>query len=226
MRTVVAVTALLAALANATACRSGSDAESGRLERITLAPREARRSVGDPQRLTATGHYSGGATKNLTQRVEYSSSDPAIAGTANVKGDRSRIDLLAPGTVVISATDPKTGVSSHATGGDATLVVLGKLERITLSPSAFTRTVGQTQRLTATGHYAGGATRNLTQHVTYRSSNPEVVAAPNAAGDKSRLDVVGTGTATISALDAASGVASTIDGGDVTVTVVPPKPGS
>lgn len=225
MRMLIAAAAVLAMLGASTACRSGSDAESARLERITLTPRTARRAVGEMQRLTATGHYAGGATKNLTQRVEYASSDSAIAGTANAKGDRSRIDLLAPGTVVISATDPKTGVGTHASGGDATLTVLGKLERITLSPSTMTRNVGQTQRLTATGHYAGGTTRNLTQHLTYRSSNPEVVAAPNAEGDRSRLDVVGAGTATISAVDHASGIVSTTGDGDATV-VVPPKPGS
>lgn len=225
MRTLVVAIAAAAMLATSTACRSGADTENARLERITVSPREARRSVGDTPRLTATGHYSGGATKNLTQRVEYTSSNPAVAGTANAKGDRSRIELLAPGTAVITATDPKTHVSSHASGGDATLTVLGKLESITLSPSTLTRNVGQSQRLTATGHYAGGTTRNLTQHLTYRSSDAEVVAAPNAAGDKSRLEIVGTGTATISAVDGASGISSTTGGGDVTVVVVPPKQG-
>jgi uncharacterized protein YjdB len=206
------------------ACHSTSEAE--RLERITLGPRKASRTIGEAQRFTATGHYAGGATRNLTQRVEYTSSDPAVAKALNAQGDRSRIDTVAPGTATITATDPRTGISSRTTGGDATLTVLGALERITLSPSMITRNVGQTQRLTATGYYAGGTTRNLTQRLVYRSSNPEVAAAPNAAGDKSRIEVVGTGSATISARDPASGISSSTAGGDATVIVVPPKPGS
>jgi uncharacterized protein YjdB len=220
-RTLLVVAAVAIA---AVACRSGSPAEDDRLERITLAPREARRSVGEAQHFTATGHYASGVSRNLTQRVRYGSSDTSVAAAANAKGDRSRIAALAPGTAVITATDPTTGVSSHATDGDATITVLGALERITLAPVALTRRVGQTQRLTATGHYAGGTTRNLTQRVTYRSSDAAVVAVPNADGDRSRLEIVGVGRATISAVDAGTGIASTTTGDDATVTAVAEKP--
>lgn len=223
-RVLVSLVAVLA-LALVVACQAKSAGDPA-LERITLGPREAHRPVGQAQRFTATGHYTDGSTRNLTQRVEYISSDPKVAGTANVKGDRSRVDALAPGRAVISARDPKTGVSSHDGDGkgDATLTVMGALERLTLSPSLITRNVGQTQRLTATGHYADGATRNITQHVEYRSSNPGVAVMANAKGDKSRIDLVGTGSATISAVDAATGITSSTTGGDASVTVVPAKP--
>jgi len=219
--------ALLASLLLAgLGCHSGGD-EAKRLESITLAPREVRRSVGQVQHLTATGHFEGGETRNLTQRLQYTSSDPKVATAENAKGARSRITAVGPGTAVISATDPKTsvssktGVSSATGGGDATFVVLGAAERLTLTPSAVKRLVGQVQRLTATGHYAGGATRNLTQHVTYRSSDAAVAAVPNADGDKSRVETKSLGTATISAVDPATGITSA-DGGDVSVTVIEP----
>lgn len=215
---------LLAAMAVlAAACRS-EPPPGDRLERITLGPRTARRPVGEAQHLTAIGHYRSGATRNLTQHVEYRSSDPTVAAVANAKGDRSRVEALAPGTAVISAVDPKTGVGSHADGGDATLIVLGALERITLAPAAMTRRVGQSQRLTATGHYAGGATRNLTQRVVYRSSDPTVAVAANVEGDKSRVDIVGAGSAAISALDVASGISSAASSGDASVVAVAAKP--
>lgn len=212
------------ALVAVAACRSSSEGENGRLERIAIGPHEARRAVGEAQRFTATGHYAGGATRNLTQRVDWTSSDAAVATAANTKGDRSRVEAVAPGTVIISVVDPKTGIGSHAASGDATLTVLGKLERIVLTPSTITRTIGQTQRLTATGHYAGGTTRNLTQHLAYSSSDPEVAAAPNADGDKSRIEIVGPGAATITAVDKATGVSSATSSGDATVTVTVPKP--
>ncbi|MEO6028502.1 MAG: Ig-like domain-containing protein [Candidatus Binatia bacterium] len=216
IRAALLVSVLLAGLG----CHSRGD-EGKRLESITLAPREVRRSVGQVQHLTATGHYEGGETRNLTQRLQYTSSDPKVATAENAKEARSRITAVGPGTAVISATDPKTGVSSHAGGGDATFVVLGALERLTLTPSAVKRLVGQVQRLTATGHYAGGATRNLTQHVTYQSSDAAVAAVPNVDGDKSRVETKGVGTATISAVDPATGITSA-DGGDVSVTVIEP----
>lgn len=206
---------LAAALAS---CRS-AEPDPTQLERITLAPTEARRGVGEHQHFTATGHYPGGVTRNLTQRVEYTASDPRIARAANAKGDRSRIEALVPGTVTVSARDPKTGITSTASGGDAALVVLGTLERVTLAPAAVRRPVGQAQRLTATGHYAGGGTRNLTQHVRYRSSDPTVAAAANPDGDKSRIDALRPGTATIAAEHPPTGISSTASGGDAVVTV-------
>jgi uncharacterized protein YjdB len=200
-------------------CRSERRGDDGKLERITLAPREVRRAVGEAQHLTATGHYAGGTTRNLTQRVEYTSSDAAVARAPNTKGERSRIEAVGAGTATISATDPKTGISSRASGGDATVTVLGALERITLAPSGVKRIVGQTQRLTATGHYAGGVTRNLTQHLTFRSSDAGVAAVPNDDGDKSRVEKTGVGTATISAVDPKTGISSSAGGGDATFTV-------
>jgi uncharacterized protein YjdB len=204
-------------------CHSKDAGEGGRLERITLAPREVRRAIGEAQYVTATGHYAGGVTRNLTQRVDYTSSDPAVASAANAKGEGSRIEAVGVGTATISATDPKTGISSHASGGDVVVKVLGALERITLTPSAAKRPVGQSQRLTATGQYGGGVTRNLTQHVTYRSSDERVAAAPNDDGDKSRIEAKSPGTATISAVDPKTGVTSTAGGGDATITIAAPS---
>jgi uncharacterized protein YjdB len=214
------VATLLVALA---ACRSQGAADPPRLERLTVTPRAAHRSAGQAQRFTVIGHYAGGATRNLTQKVEYISSDPAVVRAPNAKGDRSRVEAVAPGKATITATDRATGISSQASGDDASLVVLGALERLTLTPEFVHRMVGQSQRLTATAHYAGGVTRNLTQHVTYRSSDPAIVAAPNAKGDKSRVETVGLGSATISAVDPESGVTSTASGGDATVSVDPEK---
>jgi uncharacterized protein YjdB len=203
--------------------RAGSKPPTGKLERVTVGPREARRSVGESQYFTVTGHYTGGEKRNLTQKVEYTSSDPAIARASNAQGDRSRIEALAPGTVTITVVEPKTGVRSDASNDDATFHVLGALERIVLTPERTKRRVGDTPHLTATGHYAGGTVRNLTQKVEYRSSDPAVVAAPNAADDKSKLEVRAAGSATISARDPATGIDSSASGGDAKIDVLPPS---
>jgi uncharacterized protein YjdB len=63
------------------------------------------------------------------------------------------------------------------------------------------------------------ATRNLTQHVVYHSSDVVIVAVPHLDGDKSRIDAVGVGTVTISAVDPTSGITSSTGGGAAAVTV-------
>jgi uncharacterized protein YjdB len=215
----VALALAMAVMAWCPPASAGNKASVDRLERITLGPREARRTVGESQHFTATGHYTSGTTRNLTQKVEYVSSDPAVVRAPNAKGERSRVEALAAGKATITATDPKTGVSTHESGDDATMTVMGALQRLTLSPAGVNRWVGQSQRLTAIGHYAGGATRNLTQRVVYTSSDPAVVAAPNVEGDKSRVDALTIGSATISAVDPETGISSSTTGGDTRISV-------
>jgi hypothetical protein len=201
---------------------SGDDATVtvlGALERITLTPVTATRAADQVIFYTAIGHFGGGTTKNLTQQVTYHSSNEAVATAPNVVGSKSRIDTLAPGTTTISATDTATGVTTTTTGDDATLTVIGALERIELGPATATRSPGGLQRYTAIGHFGGGVTQNLTQEVVYSSSDPAVAAAPNTPGDRSRVDAVAPGTATISASHPTAGITTTDTGDDAQLTV-------
>jgi hypothetical protein len=203
---------------------SGDDATItvlGALERITLSPVEATRAANQVITYTAIGHFGGGTTKNLTQRLTYASSDPSIANATNEAGNKSKVVTVTPGIVTISATDPTTGLSTTDTGDDVTLTVIGALERITLSPVTATKAPGAIQRYTATGYFGGGITQNLTQSLLYSSSDPSVAAAPNVDGDRSRVDAIAPGTVTISATHPTAGVSTTDTGDDATLTVAP-----
>jgi len=203
---------------------SGADATItvlGALERITLSPAQATRAANQIVTYTAIGYFGGGTTKNLTQRVDYQSSDDDIASASNQAGNKSLVTTVAPGTVTISATDPVTGVSTTTTNDSASLTVIGALQRITLGPTNQTRGVGSVQRYTATGYFAGGTTQNLTQSVIYASSDPDVAVASNPDGDRSRVDAVGPGTAIISATHPTTGVSSSDTNDDATLTVTP-----
>jgi hypothetical protein len=199
---------------------SPSPTASGPLQSITLGPAAATRAVGEAVNYTAIGTFQVG-TKNLTQQVSYASSDPAVAEAPNAEGNRGRVNALAPGTATITATDPATQIVSN----EATLTVLGALESLTLGPAKATREVGQTITFTATGTFQGGGTRNLTQRVVYASSDPSVAAALNLEGNKSLVEAVGVGTATISATDPQTEVSTSDTGGDATLTVIPGGPG-
>ena len=185
------------------------------LESITLAPVAAVRAIGQVQRYTATGHFSGGTTQNLTQQLTYGTGDSAIAQASNEAGDRSRIDAVGAGVTTVTAVDPGSGVAAVP----ASLEVVGPLERLTLAPVSVTRAVGQDETYTATGHYPGGVTLNLTQEVVYATSDSAVATATNEEGNRSRVVATGLGTATVSATEPISGISTTASGDDATMMV-------
>jgi len=77
------------------------------------------------------------------------------------------------------------------------------------------------RHFTATGHFAGGVTRGLTQDLIYASSDIEIALPTNQDGNRSRVLAVGEGTAEISATDPASGVSTSDTGDNATLIVTP-----
>ena len=161
--------------------------------------------------------YANGATKNYTQRVEWSSSDPTIATVENGSGTRGLITGIGPGTVTIRAHDPVTGIDSDDSGQNGSITVLGPLESIELTPVAASNNVGEDRFFTAKGHFAGGTEKNITQVVEYSSTDIAVALPTNESGKKSRVIAIAPGTATIRATDPATGIVSN----DALLTVVP-----
>jgi hypothetical protein len=167
---------------------------------------------------TVVATFANGATKNYTQRVEWTSSDPAIAAISNLDGARGKVTGNGPGTVVLRARDPVSGVDSNDSGQNGSITVLGLLESIALTPVNPTDAVGEERFFTAKGHFAGGTEKNLTQDLTYSSSDLGVAVPTNEAGTKSRVLAVGPGIAIIRATDPTTGIVSN----DATYTVVAP----
>lgn len=192
----------------------------GPLVQLVVSPSAVTRSLGRSYSFTAVGHDADGREMNLTQRVEWSSSNEQVAVAPNDPENRSRVDSVALGTTTISAHDPLEGLTSTASGDDATFVVDGVLQSLTLSAEQTQVPVNGVVRLTATGHLAGGTTVNLTQEVEYTSSDPSVAKAENTPGDRSRILGLKPGTVTISARNPGTGL-ETAAGGRVTLTVTP-----
>ena len=167
---------------------------------------------------SAVATFANGATKNYTQRVDWSTSDATIASISNATGERGQVTGVGPGTVVIRAHDPVSGVDSNDSNQNGSITVLGALLSIDLKPLTATDAVSAQRHFTATGHFAGGTDKNLTQSVVYSSSDSTVAVATNTPGDKSLVGAVGVGTATIRATDPTTGIVSN----DATYTVVAP----
>lgn len=112
---------------------------------------------------------------------------------------------MAAGGVTITATDVASGLS-----GTALLAVTPvetppppvTLVSIAVAPATTSITVGQTAQFGATGTYSDLSTQNLTQSVTWSSSNPSVATISNAAGTKGRATGVAAGGTTITATGA------------------------
>lgn len=94
----------------------------------------------------------------------------------------------------------------------------GTIVRLELKPAEKTISVGEFASYTATGFDAQGVSKNMTQKVTYASSDPTVAEAPNAAPNKARVNGVAPGVVTISATDPVTGV-STSDAAGVSGTL-------
>lgn len=192
----------------------------GPLERIVVSPSAVTRSLGRSFQFTAVGNDADGRQINLTQRVDWVSSDEQVAVAPNDSTNRSRVDSVGLGTATIAAHDPLEGVTSTATGDDATFTVDGVLQSLTIFADVTQVPVNGVAHITATGHLVGGTTVNLTQEVEYTSSDPTVATAENAPGDRSRIVALKPGTAKISARNPGTGL-QTAPGAEVTLTVVP-----
>ncbi|MGH7896028.1 MAG: Ig-like domain-containing protein, partial [Candidatus Binatia bacterium] len=206
-------TAAITATDPATGVRSsdaGGDATiivSWPLEKLTISPHAVSLLAGEHEGYTVIGHFTGGTTRNLTQRVVYASSNPGVAVATNQAGNRSRVEAIAPGTAVISATDPISSLTTTDASNDATLRVVSGLSYVVVrsGPHNQTRLVGESKRFTATGIFADGSTLNLTQRCEWWSMEPSVAVAPNTPGDRSRIDALSPGFTTIACREPASG---------------------
>lgn len=178
---------------------------------IEVAPPAASIKPASAQPFTATGRFEDDSTQDITKDVTWSSSLDAVATISNAAGSKGVATGVAPGqTTITAARDGKSGT--------ATLTVVAvALVSLDVTPKNPTIDTGGTQPFTATGRFENDATQNLTQEVTWTSTETAVAAISNAAGSKGVATGVSGGTTAIRA---------SLDGiqGETTLTVRPPAP--
>ncbi len=150
------------------------------LNSIAVTPAAISVPEGQTQQFTATGTYTDGSKKDITSTVIWMSSDNDTA-TINAAGLAT---AHSQGAADITA---KLGVTSPA----AVLTVIGEtLDRIEITPVDATVVKGLTRQYTAKGFYSNLDERDLTDVVTWTSSNTAV--ATIAAGGLATGKTVGT----------------------------------
>jgi hypothetical protein len=167
-------------------------------------------SGGGYLKLDAVGIYSDKRSVAITDQVTWQSSNSAVT----VHRDGLAVTDQAPDSAMITATHKDIGIS-------ATLVIevppadfAQVLREITLGPAAPSIEGGGSLQLTATGVYADGTPRDLSEVVRWDSSDPAI--AVDAKGRASARPV--TASATITATDPDTGLSAAID-----VSVAPPQ---
>ena len=175
---------------------------------LAITPSNPGVAKGTTQQFTATGTFSDSSIQNLTNAVTWSSSNTTIASISNAAGSNGLASALAAGSTIISATQGSISASTTLTVNPATLAALS------ITPAASSVAKGTNQQFTATGTYSDSSTQNLTNSVTWTSSNTAVATISNAAGSYGLAATTGAGSTTIKAT---SGSVS----GSTTLTVTP-----
>lgn len=234
-------TVTLSALDPATGISSDTTGESATvvvsnatLLSIAVVPTSTSVPPGAQLQLRAVGTYDNTATADLTTVLEWTSSAPAVVDVGNTTGNKGRANARAVGASTISVLDPVSGVGSAASGGNLTFnVVADSLVSLSVTPRPSVININRTTQYTATGLFASGQRYNLTNGVTWNSSNNSLATISNTEGSRGQATGVAVGNVTISALHTASGISSndsaqssaaTVQVGQVTLTRTYPGP--
>ncbi|MFC0216436.1 glycoside hydrolase family 44 protein [Paenibacillus chartarius] len=156
------------------------------ITRVVMSAPTVQLKKGASNTLFAIATYSDSTSTELTEGVQWSSSDPAVATV-----EKGRVIGVKAGTATIAASHNGLTVTSTVTVTEDAAVLTG----IALSSSALQLKKGATGSITASGIYSDGTTGPLTGAVQWSSSDSEI-AAVTASG---AVYAVKAGTAVITA---------------------------
>ncbi len=161
------------------------------LDRIQVTPFTPTLPVGFNIPLQATGIYVDNSLQDLTGLVTWSTSDPTIVSVSNGYGSNGLISPLAPGTVTISAA------YAGETGTNQVEVTSSTLDTIDIEPAVSTIAVGDTMQYSARGNLSDATTLDITNHVTWLSSDHTIADVSNVQNIKGEAKGLSAGGVTI-----------------------------
>ena len=153
--------------------------------------------VGATKELIATGNFSDNHTEDLTNKVTWSSDDDTRATVSNDAGKKGFVTGVAAGTPTITATDP-----SSTAGSLQVTVTAATITDLTIapdSPPVLPEKHKFTQQFTVLATLSAGDPVDVTESVTWTSSNTTVATVSNEQGTKGLATALTAGTATITA---------------------------
>ena len=188
---------------------------------IEVSPADPSLAKGTTRQLIATGAYTDNSTQDLTKQVTWNVIDPSVASVSNAAGTNGLATALAVGSATVSAT---LGSVFGTTTLNVTAAVLVSIE---VDPYNAATVVGVTRQFTASGVYSDSTVQDLTQQVTWSTSDKKVAAISTAAGSKGLATPAKVGSTTISAILGGMSGTTTLTVSNATlvsVTVTPAGP--
>ena len=172
--------------------RVGDERDFDRVLGVT--PLTSSIAQGTTAQFAAMGTYSDGSTQNITTSVQWTATNPGVAGM-NWNGVAGLAIANAPGTSGIMAASGGFSASATLTVTNATLT------SISITPANIQIPLGTSQQLTATGNFSDGTTQDISDVVTWTSSNSTYVSmtgsglatARSLQGGQPRVDDHGDG---------------------------------
>ncbi|MBI5518416.1 MAG: Ig-like domain-containing protein [Deltaproteobacteria bacterium] len=193
------VTALAPGMVTVTAASAGVTGAAtvtvspATLRAITITPAASTLPAGATVMLRATGTFSDGSTRDLTESATWSSAAAATASVSDVLGSKGLVRGASPGMTTISAQ------FSGVTGTAAVTVTMASLLSIAVSPADASTTAGLRSNYRATGAYSDGTMADLTASVTWTTADGAVATISNVAGAQGQLLARAAGRTTVSA---------------------------
>nr|ACH98102.1 LigC [Leptospira weilii] len=170
------------------------------LDSIQVTLEDSPIAKGTFTRAIATGVFSDGSNLNISDQVVWDSSQTNVIQLGILEAGPKKKLMNSPangssttGTSRITAT--LGGVSGFA---DLT-VIAPNLVSIQIDPTHPNVANGLSQNFTATGVYSDGSNQNLTDSVTWASSNPAIATISNASGSNGKATMLQAGSTNISA---------------------------
>jgi hypothetical protein len=166
---------------------------SATLVTIDVTPSHPSAALGTTQAFAATGTYTDSSTQDLTQVVAWTTSEPAIAAVSNAAGSHGLATTVAVGSTTITAR------LAGRSGSTGFTVSAAELVAIAVSPDTAALAQGTSQAFSALGLLSDGTRQDLTEQVTWSSSDDSIATVSNAAGGRGLVLGLDVGSVTISA---------------------------
>ena len=163
------------------------------LETLALSPGSAPLALGTTVQLMAVGTYSDGSTKDVTGLVLWNTDDEDVLHVGRDLGSAGLVTALMQGSAHVSASLGNVVASIEI------VVSAPLLASMQLAADAAVLNVGDSVQLSSTGSYTDETTQDLTDAVSWTSSDESLLSISNSDGSRGLATAMGAGTVTVTA---------------------------
>ena len=163
------------------------------IQSIRITPTDTEVPSGLSLPFTATGTFSDHTEQDITENVQWSSSEKTVATISNTAGTKGIVDALQVGETEIKAAF--SGIDAKIKLNVSPAILLD----MEISPKNASAVMGTQINFKAIGIYSDDSKPDITNDVSWSSSDEETAIVSNEAGSKGKVYTLEIGTTSISA---------------------------